>query len=139
MNIIALQCCVRVSWITSSISHRYIYTHSLLNLPPTISVSPLQPSQSPALSSLCYGAASHLLPVLHIVVNICQGYSLHWAPSHSPAVSTGLIFIFVMVLTYIHTCIRIQKILLVNLFNKQARSADIKLFYIKLSRCKTHG
>ena len=29
--------------------------------------------------------------------------------------------------------------LLENLFNKQARSADIKLFYIKLSRCKILG
>ena len=40
-NIIALQCCVRFCWIISSISHRYIYTHYLLNLPPAISVSPL--------------------------------------------------------------------------------------------------
>ena len=96
-NIIVLQCCVRFCWTTSSISYSYMYTHPLLNLPATISVSPLWPTQSPTLSSLFYGAASHLLPVLHIVVNICQGYSLHWAPSHSPAVSTGLISIFVKI------------------------------------------
>ena len=97
-NITALQCCGRFCCTTSSISHKHMYTHSLLTLPPTISISPLWPSQSTELSSLCYTAASLLLPILHIVVNICQGYSLNWSPSHSPSVSTGLFSVFVKIL-----------------------------------------
>ena len=56
----------------------YIYHHipSLLRLPPTLPISPLQ-SQSTELISLCIAAASHQLSILYLVVYICQSYSLN--------------------------------------------------------------
>ena len=54
------------------------YIPILLSLTPT--PHPSRSSQSPELSSLCYRAASHSLSVLHVVVYVCQCYSL--CPSH---------------------------------------------------------
>ena len=56
----------------------YIYPHipSLLHLPPTLPIPPPRWSQSTELISLCYAAASHQLPILHLVVYVCQRYCL---------------------------------------------------------------
>ena len=48
---------------------------SCVSLPPSLS-RPSRWSQSTELISLCYVAASHQLSVLHLVVYICQCYSL---------------------------------------------------------------
>ena len=57
----------------------YTYTpispSSCASLPPSLSHLSRW-SQSTKLISLCYAAASHQLSVLHLVVYICQGYSL---------------------------------------------------------------
>ena len=56
----------------------YIYPHipSLLRLPPTLPIPPLQVVTKHKLISLCYAAASHQLSILHLVVYICQCHSL---------------------------------------------------------------
>ena len=61
----------------------YIYSHipSLLRLPPTLPIPPLQvvtkhQADLPELISLCYAAASHQLSLLHLVVYVCQCKSL---------------------------------------------------------------
>ena len=48
---------------------------SCVSLPPSLS-HPSRWSQSTRLISLCYAAASHQLSILHLVVYICQCYSL---------------------------------------------------------------
>ena len=48
---------------------------SCVSLPPSLS-HPSMWSQSTELLSLCYAAASHQLPILHLVVYICQCHSL---------------------------------------------------------------
>ena len=57
--------------------YAYIYPHILppCILPPSLS-HPSRWSQSTELISLCYTAASHQLSILHLVVYICQCYSL---------------------------------------------------------------
>ena len=57
--------------------YAYIYPHipSLLRLPPSPSHYSRW-SQSTELISLCYAAASHQLSILHLIVCICQCYSL---------------------------------------------------------------
>ena len=57
----------------------YIYPHisSLLCLPPTLPIPPLQVDE---LISSCYVAASHQLTILHLVVCICRCY-YHFAPA----------------------------------------------------------
>ena len=63
----------------------YVYTYphipSLLCLPPTLCIPPSVShpsrwSQSTKLISLCDAAASHWLSILHLVVYVCQCYSL---------------------------------------------------------------
>ena len=61
----------------------YIYPHipSLLRLPPTLPIPPLLShssrwSQSTELISLCNAPASRQLSILHLVMYICQCYSL---------------------------------------------------------------
>ena len=69
--------------------YAYIYPHipSLLSLPPALpSLShPSRWSQSTELISLCYAAASHQLSILHLVVYICQCYSLSTSQPLLPA------------------------------------------------------
>ena len=48
---------------------------SYMPLPPSLS-HPSRWSQSTELTSLCYAAVSHQLSILHMVVYICQCYSL---------------------------------------------------------------
>ena len=57
--------------------HTYIpiFPPSCVSLPPSLSDSSRR-SQSTELISLCYAAASHQLFILHLVVYICQYYSL---------------------------------------------------------------
>ena len=56
----------------------YMYPHipSLSRVPPTLPIHPSRWSQSTKLISLCYAAALHQLPILHLVVYICQCHSL---------------------------------------------------------------
>ena len=57
--------------------YAYVYPHipSLLHLPPTLPIPPLQ-SQSTELISLHYGVASHQLSILHLIVYISPCHSL---------------------------------------------------------------
>ena len=48
---------------------------SFISLPPSLS-HPSRWSQSTKLISLCYAAISHQLPILHLIVYICQCHSL---------------------------------------------------------------
>ena len=64
--------CCTMKWII----YMYTYISSLLNLHPTLLSHPFRSSQSVELSSLCYTADSHQLYILHIIVCICQYYSL---------------------------------------------------------------
>ena len=76
-RIIALPCCVGFCPVSTWISHRYTYVHSLLNLPPTPSNSS-RLSQSTGLSSLHQTARSHWLSILHTVIHMFQGsLSIH--------------------------------------------------------------
>ena len=54
-----------------------IYIPSILSLPPITPSHPSRSSQSPRLSSLCYTSASHWLSILHMVMYMCQCYSLN--------------------------------------------------------------
>ena len=58
--------------------YMYIYPHipSLLRLPPTLPIPPLQVVTKHELISLCYAGASHQLSILHLVVYICPCHSL---------------------------------------------------------------
>ena len=61
-RIIALQCCVGFYHTRTSVSRKYVYVPSLLNLPPTLHPAPPHSSrlsQSTGLSFLGYTAASH--------------------------------------------------------------------------------
>ena len=53
----------------------YLFPLASPSLPPPLS-HPSRWSQSTELISLCYAAASHQLSILHLVVYICQCYSL---------------------------------------------------------------
>ena len=68
---------------------------SLLSLPPSLSPSPF--GHHRALSTLCYAAPSHQLPVLHMVVYICRCYSLSSSrfllPLHPQVLSLHLHFL----------------------------------------------
>ena len=55
----------------------YTYIPSFLSLPPSPPSHPSRSSQSMELSSLCYTEASHQLSTLHMVVCLCQSYSLN--------------------------------------------------------------
>ena len=79
-SIIALQYCISFYCTTKWISYMYTYILPLLNLPPTPTYHPSRSSQSTEL--LLYTAAPHQLAILHMVVYICQCYSLN--SSHSP-------------------------------------------------------
>ena len=96
-RIIALQCCVGFCHPSTWISHRYTYVPSLLDLPATFHTSRL--SQSPRLSSLYYTATSHQLSVLHMVIYICQCYSLSLSHPLLPPLCNNLFFIWVSIPT----------------------------------------
>ena len=57
----------------------YIYPHipSLLCLPPTLPIPPLQVVTEHGADLLCYAAASHQLSILHLVAYICPCHSLN--------------------------------------------------------------
>ena len=78
-SIIALQWCVSFCFITKWISYRYtyipIYPPSCVSHPPSL-FHPSRWTQNTELISLCYVADSHYLSILHLVVYICQCYSL---------------------------------------------------------------
>ena len=66
-------------------AHTYPHIPSLLNLPPPSLSHPSSSSQSTKLISPCYAAASHQTPILHLVVYICQCYSLTTSQPPLPA------------------------------------------------------
>ena len=75
----------------NKVNQLYVYIiSSLLDLPPTPLSHPSRSSQSTELSPLCSPEASHQLSVSHMVVYICQCYSLFIPPSPSPTVFTCL-------------------------------------------------
>ena len=74
---IALQCCVGFCLTTMHFSQNYACITSLLSLTPLPLHRSSRSSQSTSLGSLCYPAASQWLSVLHMVVYICQCYSLN--------------------------------------------------------------
>ena len=61
----------------------YIYPHipSLLHLPPTLPIPPLQVVTKHQLTSLCYATASHQLSILHLVVYMSVPLS-HFIPAY---------------------------------------------------------
>ena len=72
LGIDALQCCQFLLY--NQVNQLYVYTYPL---PSWISLSPFTtpPSGSPQsteLSSLCYTAGSHWLPILYMVMYLCQ-------------------------------------------------------------------
>ena len=75
--------CTMLCWFLwyNSVNQLYVYIYSLLI---KSSSHPLLPSLQviTELSSLCYTAASHYLPILHMAVYLCQLYSLD--SSHPP-------------------------------------------------------
>ena len=64
----------------SNVNQLNVYIHISLPLwtclPPHLPSHPSRSSQNTELSSRCYTAAPHQLSVLHLVVYICQWYSL---------------------------------------------------------------
>ena len=77
--------------LVSTVQHNqlYLYIYPLLLEPPSASPShPSGSSQSMKVSSLCYRATSHPLPVLHMVVCICQCYS-----SNSPCLHVHSLYL----------------------------------------------
>ena len=85
-----------LEWVASSCSNVFVYVCAhvcayTLFLEPPSHFPPSHPSrssQSAKLSSLCYPAASHQLPILHVVVDIHQSYSPNLSqpplPPHIP-------------------------------------------------------
>ena len=74
MGIVALQCCISFNHTMKRISAMFTHIPSTLDLPPTLSHT--SPLGHHALSSLGSTAASHQPSILHMVVYICQRYSL---------------------------------------------------------------
>ena len=62
----------------------YIYSPSLLSLPPNSLSHPSRSSQITRLGFLCYTASSHCLSILHIIVYICQCYFLNLSHPYLP-------------------------------------------------------
>ena len=75
----------------NNMNQLYVYIYPLPLEPPSHPPTshPSRISQSTKLSSLCCIAASHQLSTLHMVVYICQCYSLNSSHSPFPAVSTS--------------------------------------------------
>ena len=71
---------------------------SCVSLPPSLS-HPSRWSQSTELISLCYEASSHQLSILHLVVYICQCYSLTSSQFTlpSPCVLKSILYICVFI------------------------------------------
>ena len=64
-----------------TISHKYTYVPSLINLPPTsLSIHPSRLSQSISFGSLCHITNSHWLSMLHMALYMFQCYSLKSSP-----------------------------------------------------------
>ena len=93
-RIITLQCCGSLCHTSMLISHNcicvymymyvYIYTHRLPLEPPT-PIPPLQVITEGQLGSLSCIATSHQLSILHMMVYMCQFYSLKSShPLHPP-------------------------------------------------------
>ena len=80
----------------------YMYPHipSLLRFPPTLPIPPLQVvTKHRADLPLCYAAASHQLSILHLVVYLCQCYSLT-SPQLPlpPCVIKSVLYVYVFIL-----------------------------------------
>ena len=74
---VALQCWDGFCCSVMQISHNYTHIPSFVSLPPLPSSDPSRSLQCARLSSLCHTAASHQLSAFHMVVCICQCYSLN--------------------------------------------------------------
>ena len=94
-SIIALQCCVGFCY---TVLIGYMYTYNPLPLEPPALSQPSRLSQRTKLSSLCYTTGSHQSSILHIIVYICQYYSLNLPHPPLPAhVHKSLLYICISI------------------------------------------
>ena len=92
----------------------YTYIPSILDLlPPPPCTTPLQLSQSTELSSLCYKAGSHQLPISHMVVYICQSQSFSLSHPRLPNLCPYICFLSIYLCLHsfhLDTSARVMKI-----------------------------
>ena len=106
----------------TQISHNYISIPSLPNFPPLPSSQPSRSSQSLRLGFLCHTAASHQLPLLHMVLYKCWRHFPVRPTLSLPTVST----VHSLYLRYMCVCIYIHNGELLSIKNNKFESLLVR-------------
>ena len=90
----------------NKVNQLYVYTYphipSLFHLPPTLPISPLQLVRKHRADLPCYAAASRQLSNLHLVLYICQCYSLTSSQLTlpTPRILKSILYVCIFILSW---------------------------------------